>query len=145
MTSMNVKQRSTKWKEGTAMTGRYELIEEQLVFAATLCCGQMEDDAMSIRPEPIGTFHAVKTRDHSAYERDGHPYYMVNAMGLDPAGERRGARPLTHIGQRAERSNCDENIASPAALLHRVPKLAVHTLFQIRWNGTPTAAGRSKA
>jgi len=38
------------------------------------------------RPKAIGVFHPVKTRDYQAELRDGHPYYMVNALDSDPYG-----------------------------------------------------------
>lgn len=33
-----------------------------------------------VAPEPLGTFRAVVTRDASALERDGQPYYDINSL-----------------------------------------------------------------
>lgn len=41
----------------------------------------MNDLANSERAFPIGLFHAVKTADALADERDGHTYYALNALG----------------------------------------------------------------
>lgn len=43
------------------------------------------------RQQPIGTFHAVASRDASSQDRDGHPYYECNR--LDTADD----RPLVEI------------------------------------------------
>lgn len=45
----------------------------------------MYDDATATRLQPIGVFRAVKTREP---ERDGSPYYLINALGFDPIGDR---------------------------------------------------------
>jgi hypothetical protein len=39
------------------------------------------------RPHAIGVFHAIKTRDHQARLRDGHPYYVLNDQGEDHRGD----------------------------------------------------------
>jgi hypothetical protein len=36
---------------------------------------------------PIGVFHAVATRDRHALDRDGTPYFEINALGVDGTGE----------------------------------------------------------
>lgn len=51
---------------------------------------------MSVTPflahqQPIGTFHAVASRDASSLDRDGHPYYASNRL------ETRDGRPLVEV------------------------------------------------
>jgi hypothetical protein len=48
----------------------------------------MSDSIAMGRPTPLGVFHATKTKDGQALERDGHPYYDLNSKGFDPRGQR---------------------------------------------------------
>lgn len=36
---------------------------------------------------PLGTFHAVETRDAVAQARDGWPYFVANSRGLTSDGQ----------------------------------------------------------
>lgn len=38
------------------------------------------------KPEPLGWFHAVQTRDAVARTRDGWPYFEAERRGTDPRG-----------------------------------------------------------
>jgi hypothetical protein len=48
----------------------------------------MASQSASSRPNPLGVFHAVKTTDYQARLRDEHLYYLVNALGREPHGDR---------------------------------------------------------
>lgn len=39
------------------------------------------------RAAPLGVFNAVATRDRHALDRDGTPYFEINAVGVDGTGE----------------------------------------------------------
>lgn len=55
---------------------------------ASLCTNLVELGAdMSTPPKPLGTFHAVRTRDAVAFARDGWPYFAMEPRGTDPKGE----------------------------------------------------------
>jgi hypothetical protein len=49
--------------------------------------GVMTQEASHLRPDPLGTFHAITVKDAAALERDGHPYFAVNRLAGDDAWE----------------------------------------------------------
>lgn len=42
---------------------------------------------MDVGSKPLGTFHAVETRDAVAFARDGWPYFEMVPRGEDPKGQ----------------------------------------------------------
>lgn len=46
----------------------------------------MADSLRGGRESPIGSFHALVTRDAVGLTRDGWPYFRKNPKGLDPRG-----------------------------------------------------------